>query len=298
LTYAWRADGALSSVSEVGAVTGPGVLARYHYDARGRVDRVERGNGVVSTYGWNGLDRLTSLSHDAVGTAGDMSLGFTYGSTGEMLTRSLDNGSYAVPLPASGDVAGVVDALNRLVSVGGTAIGHDTAGRVETDGTSHYLYDGDGRLVAVTPQGGGGEGVGLFYDVLGRLSRIAPGSGVGAVNLAYDGLDVVAELDDAGTVLRRYAHGAGLGQPLVEYAGADTDSRRWLLADERGSVVGLSDGSGSVTSVNTYDEYGVPGSGNSGLFQYTGQMRIEPLLVCRRLEFNSYAAMALVSRAA
>jgi RHS repeat-associated protein len=64
---------------------------------------------------------------------------------------------------------------------------------------------------------------------------------------------------------------AEAGEPLVRYEGTGTSSRSWYHADERGSVIAISDGSGAVTSVNSYDEYGIPGSGNVGRFQYTGQ---------------------------
>ena len=33
----------------------------------------------------------------------------------------------------------------------------------------------------------------------------------------------------------------------------------------------MTDDAGSVVAVNTDDEYGIPGSGNAGRFQYTGQ---------------------------
>ena len=33
----------------------------------------------------------------------------------------------------------------------------------------------------------------------------------------------------------------------------------------------MSDGSGGTLAINTYDDYGIPGSGNMGRFQYTGQ---------------------------
>jgi RHS repeat-associated protein len=60
-------------------------------------------------------------------------------------------------------------------------------------------------------------------------------------------------------------------EPLVWYEGSGTADRRFLHADECGSVVAVSDGTGAVTSVNTSDEYGTPGAGNIGRFQYTGQ---------------------------
>ena len=50
-----------------------------------------------------------------------------------------------------------------------------------------------------------------------------------------------------------------------------------LGADERGSIVAVSDGSGNALAINRYDEYGIPQSGNLGRFQYTGQKWIAEL---------------------
>ncbi|RHW18547.1 RHS repeat-associated core domain-containing protein [Sphingomonas gilva] len=58
---------------------------------------------------------------------------------------------------------------------------------------------------------------------------------------------------------------------MVEYAGSGTASRTWLHADERGSIIARSDGTGAVTAINAYDEYGIPAATNTGRFQYTGQ---------------------------
>jgi RHS repeat-associated protein len=99
-------------------------------------------------------------------------------------------------------------------------------------------------------------------------------STVSTTMFAYDGPDMIAEYleDEAGiTFLRRYVHGPGDDEPLVWYEGSGTADRRWLMADERGSIIGITNGAGSVTAINSYDEYGIPGSANQGRFQYTGQ---------------------------
>jgi len=49
-------------------------------------------------------------------------------------------------------------------------------------------------------------------------------------------------------------------------------TRRFLMADERGSIVSVTDSAGATIAVNSYDEYGIPASGNVGKFGYTGQM--------------------------
>ena len=56
------------------------------------------------------------------------------------------------------------------------------------------------------------------------------------------------------------------------YEGSGTATRRWAHQDERGSVIAVSDGSGTATAINRYDEYGKPAATNVGRFQYTGQM--------------------------
>jgi len=50
--------------------------------------------------------------------------------------------------------------------------------------------------------------------------------------------------------VRRYVHGPGVDEPLVWYEGTGTSDRRWLHADERGSIVAASNASGTVTNVN------------------------------------------------
>jgi len=52
---------------------------------------------------------------------------------------------------------------------------------------------------------------------------------------------------------------------------AGTTDRRFLHEDERGSVIATSNSSGTMLSIDSYDEFGIPASTNSGRFGYTGQ---------------------------
>ncbi|WP_370374807.1 RHS repeat-associated core domain-containing protein [Maricaulis sp.] len=58
----------------------------------------------------------------------------------------------------------------------------------------------------------------------------------------------------------------------MQYAGSAVSTRQWLLADERGSIVAVTDWSGAAIQINSYDEYGAPAPGNAGRFGYTGQV--------------------------
>jgi RHS repeat-associated protein len=53
--------------------------------------------------------------------------------------------------------------------------------------------------------------------------------------------------------------------------------RKFLHADQQGSIVAVTDTSGNAIAINSYDEYGIPGAGNQGRFQYTGQAWIPEL---------------------
>jgi RHS repeat-associated protein len=75
----------------------------------------------------------------------------------------------------------------------------------------------------------------------------------------------------------RYVFGPGMDAPIVEYAGTGTSNRTFLTADERGSIIARSGNTGALSAANSYDEYGIPGSGNAGPFQYTGQAWIAQL---------------------
>lgn len=77
----------------------------------------------------------------------------------------------------------------------------------------------------------------------------------------------------------RYVHGQSADTPLVwfEGAGISASERRYLFTNHQGSVNAIADGWGNTIAINRYDEYGIPGSGNIGRFQYTGQAWLEDL---------------------
>lgn len=84
-------------------------------------------------------------------------------------------------------------------------------------------------------------------------------------------MEIAAEYNGAGALQRRYVRGPGVDETVVWYEGAGTGDRRYLSTDELGSIVTVADGSGASIADNTFDEYGRPGAGNLGRFQYTGQ---------------------------
>lgn len=89
-------------------------------------------------------------------------------------------------------------------------------------------------------------------------------------DLHYDGQYLPSE-QVAGDIRRRYVHGPGAEEPLVWYEDSGTADRRWLIADERGSIMAVTDQAGNNLAINRCDQFGIPAPGNDGRFQFTGQ---------------------------
>jgi RHS repeat-associated protein len=74
-------------------------------------------------------------------------------------------------------------------------------------------------------------------------------------------------------LLFHYVPGADIDQPVAEYY-VTQNRREFVHADERGSVIAISDSTGAMTAWNRYDEYGRPAAGNYGLYGYAGQLSL------------------------
>jgi RHS repeat-associated protein len=154
------------------------------------------------------------------------------------------------------------NGLNQYTAIGAITPTYDARGNTqEAGGWQYYSYSSENMLTASWSE------TGLNYDPARRLWEI----GVSNTRMLYDGQTLIGEYNSSHVAQRRYVHGPGTDEPLVCYDGTGTSTRIFYHADERGSIVATSDSSGAMASINTYDEYGIPGSGNTGTFQYTGQ---------------------------
>lgn len=257
--YAYDATNALTRVRENDSF----VLATYEYDEYGRRKTIARGNTTWTHYSYDGLSRLSSLTHDLIGTAQDVTRSFTYTPADEIRTATTSNDAYAFNDRVNVQRSYQKNSLNQYTTAGQASFGYDGRGNLTSSstpqGTNQYRYTVD-NLLAQTPGGN------LIYDPLDRLITQTATSNI----LRYRGDQLTTE-QSGSTIVRRYALGAGGDEPLVWYEGSGMGDRRWLYADERGSVVAVADQGGNTLAINTYDEYGIPGAANLGRFQYTGQ---------------------------
>jgi RHS repeat-associated protein len=261
VTYDYNVLGEVTAIRENGAASGPGVLATFAYDNMGRRTALNRGNGGVTGYAFDGASRLIDLAIDATGSANDVWTDLDYNPASQIVSKTLNNAGYNFTLPSAYTDNYTDNGLNQYTSAGGvTPTYTDGRGNLTDDGTKTYAYDYSNRMISA-------GAASLRYDPASRLHAITNASVT--TRFIYDGADMIAEYNAAGTVIRRYVHGPGVDEPLVWYEGSGTSDRRHLYADERGSIVTVE---GATTTRNTYDEYGVPGTGNTGRFQYTGQI--------------------------
>ena len=188
-----------------------------------------------------------------------------------MVTQNLSNGRFYHQGRTAQAGTYSVNGLNQYTKIDGKTITHDANGNFKSDSVTNYTYDVENRLINVV---GAHNGL-LHYDPMGRLYKINAYDTGKTTYFLYSGDSLIAEYQ-SGQMIQRYVHGGGGLAPLISYDGSATGTAnlRFLHTNHQGSVIAQSNNSGAVTTINTYDEYGVPGTGNAGRFSYTGQMHL------------------------
>jgi RHS repeat-associated protein len=258
VTYEHLVTGETSVIRENGSTA----LASFGYDDLGRRTSLTRGNGTSTSYSFDAVSRLSQLGQDLSGTGHDLTLGFSYNPASQITQNTRSNDAYAWTNHYNVNRGYTSNGLNQYTASGSVTPTYDAKGNVTSAGGTTYGYTAENLLMRVN----GSDN--LVYDPLGRLYFTTQ-----PISFVYDGTEMIAELDytTGNPIARRYVHGPGVDEPLVWYEGSGTSDRRWLHADERGSIIAITNGSGVTTNVNAYDEYGIPQSSNEGRFQYTGQ---------------------------
>lgn len=266
LTYDYLFTGEMTSIRENGAASGVGVLAVFVYDDRHRRTHLLRGNGRQTYYEYDPVSRLSALTHTNFGSPSDVRFDYTYNPASQIVTTARSNDTYAWTGHGQGTTPYYHDGRNQLTQIGFFDTTHDARGNLTSDPTSSksYTYYADNALRTV-----GSPFTSMSYDALGRLAVI---DSTADTKFTYDGLATIADYDGSNALQRRFVFGPGIDEPLVQYEGTGTTSRRFLEADERGSIILATDSAGTTLATNRYDEFGKPQSSNSGRFQYTGQM--------------------------
>jgi RHS repeat-associated protein len=279
-TYNYDLLGRVTLVRE----SGVNWLNGFSFTDKGLVSDQSYGGAFLSSYGYDVPGRLNAMTHNLPGTAQDVNFTFGHIPSDQISFQTRSNDAYAWTGHFAVNRSYATDGLNRYSQIAPTGAPslsptYDANGNLAWDGSTTFAYDSENRLVGAT----GGYNATLAYDPLGRLWRVTSGSNV--TQFLYDGDALVAEYDGTGATTHRYVHGSGADTPEVAYDGASLAMPRYLIVDERGSVIALANASG--VQINGYDEHGIPNIAydangtptviNAGRFQYTGQAWIPEL---------------------
>ncbi|WAC23430.1 RHS repeat domain-containing protein [Blastomonas sp. SL216] len=267
-------------------IAGGDALVHQTYNSAGRPANLYRGVpggwGLTPGYGWGpysavGYDaalRPNVLALAFMNGVNNVSTSYSYNPANQLVSLSSNTSAYAFSNYYNVDRPYATNGLNQYSNAGAAAFAYDPNGNLTSDGSTSLTYDVENRLVSAS----GARNVNLAYDPLGRLWQVSGGPS-GTRRFLYDGDALVAEYDQWGNMLKRYVHGDGADTPQVWFEGAGTSAsvRRYLFTNHQGSVTAIADGWGNTIAINRYDEYGIPGAGNIGRFQYTGQAWLEDL---------------------
>ncbi|MBX3476298.1 MAG: hypothetical protein KF910_01705 [Brevundimonas sp.] len=257
--YSHDLDDALKGVTQAGVST----IAGFTYDDLGRRTSLTRGNGVTTTYGYDGASRMNALAHDLTGTGSDVTYGFIYNPASQVGVRSISNPAYLYT-PSAGTQALTRNGLNQPTSVNSVAMSSDARGNLTNDGTRAYTYDSANRMT------GTGTST-LAYDPLDRLIQMV---GTTGARYLYDGDMIAGAAANGGgtTIVNRLIRGPWPDELLVAYQGDTAATPLWSLQDHQASTIAITDAAGTAPYTLAYDEYGQPRTGNAGRMMFTGQL--------------------------
>ena len=170
---------------------------------------------------YDGINRLTSVSEEAAGTqAATWSQSFSYDTFGNLWEATT-----GLPVVGTRPTSDVYDGNNRLTTasysasgnqislpgVSGASQSYDAENRITqviSSGTTHYLYDGEGRRVEKVS---GAQTTVFVYDAAGELAasyQSGAGGGRAPCQTCYLATDHLGStrlvMDEAGNVVARH----------------------------------------------------------------------------------------------
>jgi RHS repeat-associated protein len=259
----------------------PGVVSAVSYDLQGRRASVGYANGVTSTYAYDNAERLIELNHantsgalrqtqfsrDRVGNltgivSPDNTLAATFSyddlhrlvqaatGAGDVRTYAYDN---AGNLTSKSDVGSYAYGENGmpatcLTTAGSAKFTYTAFGQMEHTPWGTQSFDAFGRLVAITGAIAGSNSATFAYDYSGsRVAAQFVSGGVTTTRLTPDALYAI----ENGTLVNYLFDG-------LRFIARDVDggARTYLHEDHVGSLVLITDASGTVADSIRYDAFG------------------------------------------
>ena len=275
--------------------TSPGETLTLAYDAAKRPTTITRANGDHLDRAYDRAGNVTSDGRSLAGISGDAGTGtqaFTYdglgrltGSSGLEVTKSYTydlDGNRTTKVEDDVTTSYTFDRTDMLVAqYNGVAksFTYDPYGNMTTKAESAstqtvMAYDAANRLTAITPASG--TSASFTLDALGRFRTRILATPASTDTYAYLGAtETVAEISSSATGTVRSLLDAE-GSRLATRAGASAAT--FTLFDQLGSLIGLVDGTRTITEATRFDGYGeqVAATGASSPWRFRGNLDISP----------------------
>ncbi|MGV9503901.1 RHS repeat-associated core domain-containing protein [Streptomyces sp. NPDC003642] len=230
-------------------------------DAAGREKTASLPGGITRTTGYDTTGVIKSITYaQGTKTVGDL----TYTRDVRGLQTGLTGSLTKVALPAaeSGTQFG---KDNRITTYNGRTFTYDDVGQLKSDGLRTYTWNARGELTGLAKAGTASS---FGYDPLG--GRISKTIGSATSRYLTDGTNPLVEQNASGTTTASVAT-SGLDQFLTRTEGSKTQV---YLTDALGTVVGLANTDGTVSTTYAYDPNGTPtatGTSTSNPYTFTGR---------------------------
>ena len=266
LTY--TPDGQVATLTRYSDLAGTNKVGftQFSYDANGNEVQIQQQDGAGNVldnrlYSYDSADRLISQTINGVQTS------FGYDKDSQLVSAGTSTYSY----DANGNrtMPGYVTGPNnQLLSDGTWNYSYDAVGNtigktnIQTKETWAYSYDHNNKLTLAVHKDAQGnliETVALSYDVFGQLMEEdvyeASTNQTTVSKYAWDGQgNVWADLNSSGQLVMRRVYLDGPNQPVLRIDASGNVS--WYLADHLGSIVGVTNASGSLIDQISYDAFG------------------------------------------
>jgi RHS repeat-associated protein len=248
-------------------ITQDASIVTFTYDAAGRRTSLTLPNGVIVEYSYDKASRLTELKYKN-GAVDLGNLTYFYDKAGN---RNKVGGTFARTGLPDAITSATYDNANRQTVLGGKTMAFDLNGNLTTitegGSTTTHTWNARNQLTAMS---GPGVSASFVYDGLGRREKKTINGSL--TEFLYDGINPVQETAGA-TVLANILPGLNVDE-FMSRTDVVAGTTSHFLSDALGSILALTDASGTVQTEYTYEPFGKPtisGALDTNSFQYTGR---------------------------
>ncbi|HIE33996.1 MAG TPA: hypothetical protein EYP86_02520, partial [Candidatus Altiarchaeales archaeon] len=263
-----------------------GNITTYQYDKLGRLINISYSHGVYTSFEYDFVGNLLNLTTKASNGSIISSYTYDYDEIGNRIFMKDKHNNFTyyeydelsqlinVTYPDNSTVVYLYDAVgnrlskttnqysisyaydedNRLVSAGYVSYFYDGNGnliqKLTPSGTTNYTYDYENRLVQVTLP----DHTSIFYNYSATGRRLCRVNSTDTTYYAYNGINILRELNGTGVINAQYTNGLGTDKPICMDKDNDT---YYYHFDGIGSVSAITNTSEKIVAIYHYDEFGI-----------------------------------------